>query len=76
MKKTFRIFSIECKTICTPSDSYYARSNDWSSDDIQYLKPCSEEFDTEEEAVKELLTYEVGTKLIILPVYTVIDNQG
>jgi len=74
MKKVYKIFTINTKAICVPSDSYYASKGDWQAEGIEYLTPCFGEFETEEDACKEAMTYNVGTKLVILPVYTVIQN--
>ncbi len=70
MKKTFKIFTVDIKEICTPNHDYYSRSGDWNSDGIEFLTPCSEEFDTLEEAEKELSTYESFDKFVILTIYS------
>lgn len=35
----YKIFEIAVKTVCAPSSDYYARSNDWQSEDVNVLEP-------------------------------------
>lgn len=57
LEEFYKIFKIEVKDVCTPSDSYYARSNDWSQEGIRYLSPVNcEVFKTIEEAKVALIS--------------------
>ncbi len=69
MKKVYRIYCIVEKDVCIPSDDYHSRRNDWYKESIKTLS-IVEDFDTEEEAMKELENpnYSKG-EYTILPVY-------
>lgn len=74
MKEVYLVYKIESKTILVPSKDYYARSDDFSKDDIDFLS-FNESFTTKEKAIdyiKEIEPndYSKGT-YVILNGYTV-----
>ncbi len=69
MKKTFQIFMFCSKEVCIPSTDYYAKGNDWSQDEVQYLRYI-EEYNSEEEAIKALERIkDPQNEYTILPIY-------
>jgi hypothetical protein len=66
----YQICSIESKEVHVPSDSYYARSGDSSTESIRVINPFSELFDSFEEALAAAKTCGLG-EYTILPIITI-----
>lgn len=77
MKKVFFIYRFSELEVCVPSQDYYSRSGDWSTESSNSLICVSDSFDSEKEAEEYLLSdeflesvYELDkASFVILPTY-------
>lgn len=54
IEKVYKIYSLETKEVCVPSNDYYSRRGDFQLEFINVLESYGDEFDTLEEAERSL----------------------
>lgn len=67
----YKVFSIQTKGVCVPSDDYYADGNDWQTDYLPFLNSNEELFDSVEEAAEYVKNNYSKGEYAILPVVVV-----
>lgn len=68
-KLKYIIATVVEKTVCVPSNDYYARGDDWSRNEITHIEEFQKTFDTIEEGIEYINENLPKGRYLFLPVY-------